>query len=628
VRLTLLALTLFAGCAPASLAELEQRWRAAADPARPPGGDGGADPLRLVRVGGGLVGLLAGRDALVLLDEVLSEIDRAPAPPGACALAAGEAGELYAGGERSGEIFVYQVDGARLARAGTLAPPGLIGATALAAGAGRIEIVDGAGERWLTLDRDGAPLAERRLDPGPARVVRDRGVTALVTAMGHRLLVRDADGREREVRHDGPLWDVALRPGGELLIAVGGIEDAPLSRDDGAFGHLDSRLFFYAPDGDGLRRRAEVDLSALDVVTPRALLAEPDRVTVAAAGSPGLASFTWPSAGAAPALVERRAVVPGTAALVRLASGALALANPLADAWQRDDQLIPVEADGRDPELRLGEALLTTTLIAPFNQSDGARSRFTCESCHPDGYADGRLHHTGRGDAYVTTRAIRGLFALRPYFSRGLDPDLAAVAENEFRVANRGQHDPHFSLALDEVPWLRALGVTTPTLSSEALRRALLRALLEWRHRPNPRLAGRTAFTAEERAGAAAFAALCATCHAPRLLADRPETELAPEAWEPLVFAGSGALAWSRPERMRTTPPPWVHPEGARVPSLRRLDLKRPYLVAGGAADLAELLARVRRFPDGALLHDGDPPGAAPLDAATRDVLAAFLRLL
>src|SRR5205814_5335212 len=127
---------------------------------------------------------------------------------------------------------------------------------------------------------------------------------------------------------------------------------------------------------------------------------------------------------------------------------------------------------------RIGEALFFTDLMAPANRSDGALSRFTCETCHFEGYVDGRTHHTGRGDVHATTKPLLGLFNNRPHFSRALDPDLSAVAENEFRVA--GAHsdtDPHFAVSPEKTPWARELGVDR-THDATELRVALMAFLM------------------------------------------------------------------------------------------------------------------------------------------------------
>jgi hypothetical protein len=155
--------------------------------------------------------------------------------------------------------------------------------------------------------------------------------------------------------------------------------------------------------------------------------------------------------------------VPGGLAEASLGNGRWVVADPLLDAWVLDDgaapRVVPV-ADGeagvaRSTESRVGEALLFTTLMAPWNRTRGPLSRFTCEACHFEGAVDGRVHDSGRDDVRVATRPLLGLANDRPYFSRALDPDPAGMVHNEFRVAGlRSRHDPWFGLGASDAPWL------------------------------------------------------------------------------------------------------------------------------------------------------------------------------
>ncbi len=114
--------------------------------------------------------------------------------------------------------------------------------------------------------------------------------------------------------------------------------------------------------------------------------------------------------------------------------------------------------------MHLGEALFFTTLMGPWNKSDGPLSRFTCETCHFEGYVDGRTHHTGRGDVHAVTKPLLGLFNNRPHFSRALDPDLVSVAFNEFRVAGaKSGRDP----------WYRAFDGRDPVARAASSEREL-----------------------------------------------------------------------------------------------------------------------------------------------------------
>jgi hypothetical protein len=296
--------------------------------------------------------------------------------------------------------------------------------------------------------------------------------------------------------------------------------------------------------------------------------------------------------------------------------------------------VVPVADPGppRSTEARVGEALFFTTLIAPWNRAKGSVSRFTCETCHLEGYVDGRVHHTGRdtgrGDVQVTTRPLLGLFTLRPYFSRALDPDLTAMVHNEFRVAGRrSRHDPWFARSVADTPWLAYLGVGPEPLTPEMLRRALMTFLMEFTHRPNPMAFGRTGWSAEEDRGAAIFRDRCESCHQARLVADRADTRQPFATWERLVMSPQGPIVWARDGYEKTGIVPYVHDSGTRVPPLRRLYKKRPYFTNGSAADLDDVLRRARVAPAG-FFHDGDGATDGELDDASRRALAAFLDLL
>lgn len=279
--------------------------------------------------------------------------------------------------------------------------------------------------------------------------------------------------------------------------------------------------------------------------------------------------------------------------------------------------------------------------MAPWNSSDGASSRFTCETCHFEGYGDGRVHDSGRSGVRVTTKPLRGLANNRPHFSRALDRDMAVMVHNEFRVANRtSPRGPWFAIDEADAPWLRALwppgeAPTALHLSPFALRRALMRFLQTFEHEPNPAVADRRRFSPLEREGAALFRDLCEDCHRAQRAADAPTTRAPFAAWEALVMSPRSALVWADAVYVKTGVLPYPHPDGARVPSLRRLAKKYPYLTSGAARSLADLLARARTGASG--FYHEVPAGAAqdaparagrPLHASEIPALLAFLALL
>ena len=198
------------------------------------------------------------------------------------------------------------------------------------------------------------------------------------------------------------------------------------------------------------------------------------------------------------------------------------------------------------------------------------------------------------------------------------------MIDNEFSVASRGTaFDPWFTLDPADHPWLSAVGVDAP-ISAEAMRRAVFEFITTFTPDPNPATLGRDRFTKLERRGAEVFAQHCETCHQARLRSDDADTRVVPESWAEYVF-GTGAVLWASDERVKTGVEPYVHAEGARVPSLRRLWVKRPYFTNGSAPDLDAVLARCDLGPPFA--HE---PGANArlLPAQDQQALRAFLDLL
>jgi hypothetical protein len=624
----------------------------------------GPDPVAIQRVPGLplLVGVLRGRSALVLLDEELHEIQRVKAPRAASSLAvtlAGDVPEVLVSGEESPVIARYAVRNGRLVRRGTIELRGVRSVRGIAAGPeGVVYVVEDHDHRLLTVDRRGAVLSggEKPIGLGPRHVLRTDHHVVVNCILAHAVVVRPVDERgipllegEARIVHDGPLWAVDARETtAGLLVALGGVEDHPLDRRQGSFGYIDSFVWLYRVAGapPSVQRLSEVNVSALGVVTPKIVAIapdEPEAMRVLGYGDDSLAQLVWTDrrpnhrgVRPRPDVVTRR-FVPGAVAEAALGNGRWVVADPLLDAWVIDDgaapRVIPV-ADGesrvaRSVESRVGEALLFTTLMAPWNRTRGSLSRFTCEACHFEGAVDGRVHNSGRDDVRVTTRPLLGLGNDRPYFSRALDPDLAAMVHNEFRVAGlRSRHDPWFGLGTSDAPWLASLGVGSTPLSPEELRRSLMTFLMEFTPRPNPSVLGRRSWSAEEGRGAIVFRDRCEGCHTARLVTDRADSAVPFVEWERLVMRPAGPIVWARDSREKTGVTPYVHEEGTRIPSLRRLYRKRPYFTNGSAPDLDALLRRARFTPDGFLHDGGDGSAGDRLGDADRTALLAFLDLL
>lgn len=560
----------------------------------------GADPYGIVALPDGRrAGILRGRDALVLLDANLNEVARVPAPRAPSAITLYENGVLVAS-EIEPVLARY-----RIAESVTRLPDIPIGVRAVrdvVAANGVIHLVEEHDDRLIEL---GEKRVEYRVPAGPVRLARTKNALFVLSLLDHAMSAYPLDAKGRisgapaKATIDGPYWSIAAD--GDLVVA-GGVEDHPLDRRQGFFGYVDSFVYGYRYANGALRPRFALNVSEHGLIVPKAVAISKDEVLVTSYGGTKalrvsregrvLAQFDYP---------------PGATAL---ADGVAA--NPLLDAWVTRDRIVPVPDDAARPRSdrdRLGEALFFTGLMAPASKSEGALSRFSCETCHFEGYADGRTHHTGRGDVRATTKPLVGLFNNRPHFTRALDPDLSSVAENEFRVAGAETGvDPHFSLESQTVPWL---GLSAPVADQAELRRALMSFLMSWTHRTNPSTAGRTSFTDLERAGASVFRERCESCHQARLSTDDPASRVGFERWESLTFAG-GPIVWASETYEKTGVLPYVHAEGARTTSLRRLYKKRPYFTNGAALDLDGALRAVRLRPfshaggEGERLSDAD----------------------
>lgn len=623
------------GAEPEELVAFENERRAATNWETRRRADFGADPFRLIPAGipERWVGLLRGADTVVLLDPNGRTIASAPTPPSPTGVARTDEGDLLVVGEASPEIARFRVSADDLEVIETRRIPGTHALRDLAIVGDRIFITDNSNHRVLVLDAkvgNPRPVADCE---GPTALLALADVVVANCLLEGTLLVLNGEGRLlARIVHDGPFWSVAGTVDGDaMLLAAGGVENRPLDRSEGAFGYIDSFAYLYRvdPSARTVTLETEVNLSDLGIVTPKwiELRRDGSGVTLRAAGyaSEGLLALTWPDADLT-RLPEtsRTPLSPGTTDVC----GPLA-ANPVRDAWivlGNPPHAEPVGPPApRSIESRIGEALFFTTLMAPWNDSDGPRSRFTCETCHHEGYVDGRTHFTGRGQVYATTKPLVGLHGNRPYFSRALDPTMARMVHNEFKVANKKSgHDPWFPLYPDDVAWLGIADDVPGVLSPLLLRRSLMTFLMEMEHAPNPAVAGRSSFTAAERRGAVIYRDRCETCHAARLASDEPSTRVPFDGWEENVFT-QGTIVWGRSGYEKTGIKPYVHENGARVPSLRRLHRKRPFFTNGSASDLDAVLASLPA-------EAGDPhPGKPPerrLPPADRAALRAFLDLL
>jgi hypothetical protein len=470
----------------------------------------------------------------------------------------------------------------------------------------------------------------RPIAPRSHAVAADARHVAVASALDHTIELFDRAGAIAwRVEHDAPIFAVDVE--GPWVVA-GGLEDHPLDRSEGFFGHIDSTLFLYGLEDGALTRRAELNLSELGVLTPKVVrfVAE-DRLLVFGYGSGRAAEIAVSADGlrvltvfdSVPGIVDGAfdgASFLGASDLL----DCLVSVGPGRAATVVSPQASPSE-ENEERDLRLGEALLFTELMAPSKISEGAHSRFTCEACHFRGGVDGRRHHTGRGAVHATTKPLSGLAQNTPLFTRALDPDVATMVYAEFEVASRGSGHPGWvDLREIDLPWL-ALVDGGCDLSPLAQRQALARYLQERPFEPNLDALREDAWTAEVERGAALFATWCESCHSARLVASDAATRVPPTEWRELVTSPAGPIVWGRDGYERTGIEPYVHERGARPSSLRRVAWKVPYFTDGSAKTLEEVLRSVGRTSEGSVVHRG---GDRLFDPEQVRALEEFLELL
>ena len=644
----------------AGLTRFEEERRARTDFAAvpDPATSLGSNPYRILPVGDGAtaVGILRGADAVVLIDRRGRELDRAPAPSSPTALAIDPGGLVLVGGTASAALAAYRVRDGKIARVGGGAVDGAWTVRALAAGAeGHVYAADQRTGRVtaLVVNRDGRVTHTQPIGSchSPIDLAVAPGWLVVDCLNDHSLIAHalDADGSPVDraparVTIDGPIWSMAVASsGGRTLVAAGGVEDHPLERREGGFGYIDSYLYLYELTDAAPRRLGAVNLSAAGIVTPkwvRLELAGPGAVVhTAGYATDSIATVSWrsvrrprrPVGGDPPPGAGHHRLVAGE----RGGAGARRQPAPRrVDRRRRRAGVVPAAgaagAPPRSVESRVGEALFFTTLMAPWNTSDGKRSRFTCETCHFEAYGDGRVHFTGRGAVHSTTKPLRGLFNNRPHFTRALDRTMAGMVHAEFRVANRfSGRSPWFSLPLASHRWLAWLDGAPPVMSPVFLRRSFMSFLMDLTFEPNQAVRGREQLRPVEREGARLFRDRCASCHAARLVTEDPATQVPFDRWERLVLSPQGPIVWASAEYQKTGVEPYVHERGARTTSLRRVFQKYPYFTNGSARSLAEVVERAA-WSGGRFFHDGAPPSARVerLDAEQRASLLAFLELL
>jgi hypothetical protein len=620
----------------------------------------GADPYRVVTLphAQGFAGILRSEQALVLFNTQLVETTRFSLPDEPSCLLVLEDGSLVVASDQSSTLRRFRRQGNNWANGGTLHLPAPRAIRDLAQEDTHTLV---ALDEWhgsmlrfgIQLDDSSfamhGELEESNVGHGPLQIKKVGSYFLINVVLEHQLLIRKlgtlSGSKSRVVwRNNGPIWTFdAWLKNEELWIVSTGVENHPLDRTHGSFGYIDSFVFGHriAHNGQGVVRKVwELNVSEQGAVTPKTInhsisKKNQDTIEISSAGSDQLLRLTL--GGDKVEIVERIPFVPGASWVTPHPQGGSVYANPLLDQWLwvpeqgawRSAPVVSKQAPPQD-QVRMGELLFFTTLMAPWNSSDGDRSRFTCETCHWEGNVDGRTHATGRGKIVATTKPLRGLWRNRPYFSRALDHSLTQMVNNEFRVAGaRSDHEPWFAIRKGEIPWLEHAVGLKQSWSAQELRRSLLVFFQHFGHQAAPRSLRQTPWNPVEKQGATLFQLHCESCHQARLWSDQPSTRLPFEQWEQRLAAGDD-LVWASDSYAQTGPKPYVHPQGARVPSLRRLYKKFPYFTTGTARSLAEVVQQFR-FQGGSAWHqlpEGTPGTWKALSENEQRALVAFLNRL
>ena len=596
--------------------------------------------------------LLRGGSGLVLLDGEGEELDRIGTPESPTGWVFVDSDLVLVAGEMSSSLHAYGIGDDEIVLVSSLTLDNVVGIRDLEwlPDAKILLAADSEGPRIIALtmaaDLAGGLSVSSRQDvelEAPAVRMRTVGSWLLLNELlAHRLRVvplgptPDFDAAT-EILLDGPIWSFdAIETANGLRIALGAVEDHPLDRSGGEFGFVDSYLYVYDLPFRGNvppRRVATLNLSALGVITPKALQFSDGMITVTAFGSERLLRLT--AEGDDVHVAASTSVPAGTTDLDISPGGTIVLANPLLD------EVLVLPAGGsaglarlskfgvgnRSPESRLGEMIFFTTLMTPANLSDDHHSRFTCETCHFEGEVDGRTHYTGRGSVFATTKTLRGLAGNVPVFSRGGDSSLTSMVMAEFEVAN--QHDPWFSLDPATHPTLLSSGASGAPVEPDAQRVALLTFLIDFGHRRNPVRSANPTLTDLEQEGLGVFRDRCSACHQP-LTSTRETGQFIPfDDWAEWTASPDSDLVWGAPLFFKTGIEPYVAEKGARAPSLRRVSRKQPYFTNGSSPTLDDVLRRFRvTGPSGLHASTGgeDEMDSRSLSDSEINALLALLR--
>ena len=467
------------------------------------------------------------------------------------------------------------------------------------------------------------------LKAGPHQMSLSGGLLAVNQLWGRQIaLIPLKNGeplldKRKVISNDGPFWSLQLtKHKNQIWLAAGGIENHPLERTGGGFGYVDSFLFLYRIDEEP-KKVAEFNLSEINLVTPKSLLFAGNSLWVSAYGSDQVARF---APFEEPMRLESQwSGLPGVSEMILLEEDRLAGVSPLLDrvfmlSAQNGVTTQPEPMkDTRSTLSRLGEMLTFTTLLTPENKTDGGFSRFTCEACHFEGGVDGRVHFTGRDDVHATPKTLRGLAGTPPLFSSGGDDTLSKMVEAEFGVANQGDAD--FVLETGKTTWLKHLGPLPERVTPMGQRIALLQFFVDFEHPPNPWLLKKGGLDEKALAGLDVFRDRCEDCHqavtTTRGAISEPFTR-----WRGWLEDPNRDLIWASPFYFKTGVTPYFDPGGTQVPSLRRIQMRYPFLSDGSAQSLADVLKAFRYKPNQAWHRGGEKEGSALTEAEVEKLLA------
>ncbi len=288
---------------------------------------------------------------------------------------------------------------------------------------------------------------------------------------------------------------------------------------------------------------------------------------------------------------------------------------------------LDVGTPARSSPAELGELLFYSRALTPRNVADGPLSLYTCAACHDDGHVDGRRHPSKRNRFFSMTKTCRGLGTTPPYLSVGEPATIDAFADNivatHAQGAEGGADDYDRYPVTLRVRAARADAWTSVVLSPVEVRAALAAYMVGIPPEPSPFVAGRRAFSAEERRGLAVFRARCVGCH--ELVGDTALGNAVPaRELEHRLLAGQVALTSARLYDVGT---PMLGKTGNNPPSLRGVWDAAPYFSDGSARTLDDVLRRTDS--SAAKVHAPEnaerPPALSPEACAA---LRAFLRAL